>query len=58
MRIAVLLRKISPLYSLEHDEVVPRACRTLGIDPTASRAELMTILKWERLTIFAYQRLL
>jgi hypothetical protein len=54
MRVAVFLRKKSPLYSLGTDDVVPRACRTLGIDPLASRAELMTICKWDRLTIFVF----
>ncbi|RKU44537.1 hypothetical protein DL546_007526 [Coniochaeta pulveracea] len=54
MRIAVFKRKKSPLYSLEDDEVVNRACRTLNIDPVASRAKLMTIYKWDRITIFAF----
>ncbi|KAG7286692.1 hypothetical protein NEMBOFW57_009003 [Staphylotrichum longicolle] len=54
MRIAVFLRKKSPLYCLENDEVLAKACGTLGIDPVASRAELMTIHKWDRLTIFVF----
>jgi hypothetical protein len=54
MRIAVFLRKKSPLYSLDDDEVVVKACSTLGIDPVASRAKLMTIYKWDRMTIFAF----
>ncbi|KAL2756518.1 hypothetical protein ACRALDRAFT_2026580 [Sodiomyces alcalophilus JCM 7366] len=53
-RVAVFLRKKSPLYSLENDEVLVKACCTLGIDPVASRAELMTIYKWDRLTIFVF----
>ncbi|KAK4034924.1 hypothetical protein C8A01DRAFT_48811 [Parachaetomium inaequale] len=50
LRIAVFMRKKSPLYSLGNDEVLARACSTLGIDPVASRARLMTIYKWDRLT--------
>ncbi|KFH42701.1 hypothetical protein ACRE_065530 [Hapsidospora chrysogenum ATCC 11550] len=34
---------------------VTKACRTLGIDPVASGAELMTIYKWDRLTIFVFK---
>lgn len=54
MRIAVFLRKKSPVYSLVNDEAVARACSTLGIDPASSRAQLMTIYKWDRLTVFAF----
>lgn len=54
MRTAVFLRKKSPLYSLENDEVLVKACGTLGIDPVASRAELMAIYKWDHLTIFVF----
>lgn len=54
MRVVVFLRRKSPLYSLQNDEVVAKACCTLNIDPVASRAKLMTIYKWDRLTIFAF----
>ena len=33
---------------------MPKACSTLGINPSESRAKLMTIWKVERLTIFAF----
>lgn len=54
MRIAVFLRKKSPKYHLGNNEVLAEACCTLGIDPEASRAKLMTIYKWDRLTIFVF----
>ncbi|KAJ2901517.1 hypothetical protein MKZ38_001745 [Zalerion maritima] len=53
-RIAVFLRANSPFSSLQRDDVVPRACSTLGIDPSESRAKLMTVWKVQRLTIFTF----
>ncbi|KAL2174140.1 uncharacterized protein P884DRAFT_294575 [Thermothelomyces heterothallicus CBS 202.75] len=54
MRIAVFLRRKSPLYPLGNDEVIAKACYTLHIDPEASHAKLMTIYKWARITIFVF----
>ncbi|KAI1116267.1 hypothetical protein F5Y14DRAFT_76165 [Nemania sp. NC0429] len=53
-RVVVFLRSKSPLYSLEPGEITTRVCRTLGIDPGESRAKLMTIWIWHRLTIYAF----
>lgn len=54
MRIAVFLRKKSPLYPLGNDEVLAKACCTLGIDLVASHAQPMTIYKWDRLAVFVF----
>ncbi|KAF5024697.1 hypothetical protein F66182_3226 [Fusarium sp. NRRL 66182] len=53
-RVVVFLRKKSPFYSLERDEVMVKACGSLDIDQVKSRAKLLTIWKCDRLTIFAF----
>ncbi|KAF4976770.1 hypothetical protein FZEAL_6603 [Fusarium zealandicum] len=53
-RVAVFLPTKSPLYSIPNNEVVATSCSTLAVDPIESRAKLMTIWKWDRLTIFAF----
>ncbi|KAH7464057.1 hypothetical protein FOMA001_g17894 [Fusarium oxysporum f. sp. matthiolae] len=53
-RVVVFLRKKSPFYSLSRDEVMVKACGSLGIDQVKSRAKLLTIWKCDRLTIFAF----
>lgn len=45
LRVAVFPRTNSPLYLLEKDELVARACTTLGVDPTESCAKLLTVWK-------------
>lgn len=50
----MFLREKSPLYPLEGNEAVARACSTLSVDPADSRAKLLSIWKVYRITIFAF----
>ena len=50
----MFLRTKSPLYGLEADEAVVRACSTLGVCPEESSAKLLTIWKVHRLIILTF----
>ena len=54
LRVAVFLRKKSPLYPLDGDAAVNRACSTLGVNPVDCGAKLLSIWKIRWMTIFAF----
>ena len=54
LRVAVFLREKSPLYPLEGDAAVSRACSTLNVDPVDGGAKLLPVWEVRRMALFAF----
>ncbi|KAF2001682.1 hypothetical protein P154DRAFT_157876 [Amniculicola lignicola CBS 123094] len=50
-RVAVILRRKSPLYPTAYEEVVQKACSTLDVPHSESCSKLLAIQKWQQSTI-------
>jgi hypothetical protein len=53
-RVAIFLRRKSPLYPNAYDEVVQKACSTLDVSYNESCYKLLAIQKWQQLTILVF----